>query len=1597
MLRKQLYWLLSMSIMPLVLLGCPSDSEQNNSNNTSCTFSADCGEGKRCDNGTCTTQTQACTSVNDCNFDEYCAGGTCKLSTCSQDTDCVGDSVICDGTSCREGCRENADCGEGRACNSSNTCEAAGCTPLSCVPTVETCDTTQQPSVCIPNGKCGRDVDCSVYSNYLGDGEQRICGAGGDCVIKPPCQSDTDCKRDEGEICVAGPNDRNICRKGCRDDGQCAANEFCDTDMLSCIVGCASDADCSAVDPNKDFTCSNLKCIEICENADSCLIDGQICAPKMTGEPRVCHGCNEDSQCALTQFCDKTKGSNDEERNDPGVGLCTDLPPECPDDGYGNNHAFERAYELTTFPFVADGMASPKPDFCDQNRLEGEWFKVQADVGKVITIEANYEPVGANLDLELLRSDGTLIIASKNTPDRDGGTEKIYYGVSTGDNFYIKLTGSLSNKKRFPYTLKVNVADPEPCVDDMFEENDTLATAAEVMPSTAANGLQVCASIDQAKTDRDFYKLNILANQVVSIAAIDVNKQKTLSIVVTDEMGAPVTTTVFNDNTVQFATMQAGVYVVEVAVTSGVGNITYDFEWRQRDNECADAYEPNDGVVDAKSVGAGLITDLNLCTDEDWYVVDLLPLQTLTVHADYNPSAAQGFIEIRLRGPNNPATIAKYDVRESLPGGFVRQKVELQAQQGGKFYVVVTRDQGLNVPYTLDVQLQDGPACGDDTLEPNDDLGGAYSIDPALAALGTGNALIGLRYCDLNNDFYSIALAENDKIEWVVKHTVANGDLDAEIVGPLDGSGMGPVVAVGTGVADDETVTYTVPAGKAGTYVLRVFGKNALRTNYRVLTYLNEVGPTDPDCPDLYENNDTRMTAKNISAGSYDLLVCGQPVDDDWFTTCIEAGETLKVDVNLDHSRGNIDLYLYDDSGGAQFLAFSNTLTNLETVSATTSRDQCFTYKINTFSNVPSNTYTMDVSVIPAPTCVEDRFESNDTAATATPVNAPGLYRDLSKCEDNDDWFSFQVRENQKAEVYANFDLTKGDIDLQVFSSPGAMTPTFSGTTTTAGESVVFTAPDDTNTNAADTQTFYTYYVKVITKTRARLGYDLLTYLDTNNDGTVEGPEDRLCPDLFEQNDTRTTAKPFPIGTQGDLSLCWQGGTLNDNDYYSVFVPSGATLTVDVRFAHDQGNLDVEIFRGQLGGAVAFARSSDDDETAMTTNAGTGETYVVRVYGSGVQRFTTSYSLEIGLSFADVCSEDAVSGDDKAGALTISTNSYPDMALCEGSEDWMKFTATNNQRIIASIEVNNLFGDVDLQLLDSSDTVIAESVLSGASVETIDVNAPSAGTYYLRVFPKGGSFIRNYYDLWFQLGNTPPTAPFCPDAYERNDTPTSAAALNFSATPQYTDMIACGADRDWYAVSNLSSNSDYNVAVFFDQGAGQQLDLDIKNDMGTSVATGTTGGNDELLTFRPPASGTYYVGVENKSATPTGAPYYMFFNSKNASCKEDIYEPNNTPAQATLRVLDMPGTYALGSCNNDDYFTVKAANTGTMKLTLYYNSTDLQVLMRGTDFARNALLNATNSTNRSVINVPAVTAGDNIELYIGQIMGSGAYFLKIEN
>lgn len=206
-----------------------------------------------------------------CEGNQVCSNGTCTESPdgCATDVDCLGDSRICEGAACVDGCAEAADCAE----------DPAG--PL-----------------CIEGrcGQCAADADCFDGLRCV----ERICTLEGDCTSSRQCGA--------GQVCVEGDcaaafscadpafpcPDQTVCGDDgecrplagaaiCEDSGQCALGEVCRTSRPRFCAPCALDEDCAGAQ-----TCDSGRCAEPveCTGEDDCL-GNRVCEAGACAQP-VC-------------------------------------------------------------------------------------------------------------------------------------------------------------------------------------------------------------------------------------------------------------------------------------------------------------------------------------------------------------------------------------------------------------------------------------------------------------------------------------------------------------------------------------------------------------------------------------------------------------------------------------------------------------------------------------------------------------------------------------------------------------------------------------------------------------------------------------------------------------------------------------------------------------------------------------------------------------------------------------------------------------------------------------------------------------------------------------------------------------------------------------------------------------------------------------------------------------------------------------------------------------------------------------------------------------------------------------------------------------
>ncbi|GEM_PF-2856860 len=1659
---------------------------------------------------------------NSCSGAQYCANGYCISNACEETGDCRG-RFACSAGICQRKCvpdgesPERLQCPEGQRCNPrTDQCESEECTAMDCPSEFKVCNRgdTNCEDFCCYDGTCNPDRSdadsiCQFYAEQEGIEIPQVCTDDGVCENAPECMQDSDCEANE--ICEIKEGERNVCRRGCRcTDGcekDCGVRQVCSFQMGeagTCVEGCSTNQDCDFQgEGSGEAYCVNDQCIDSCDSNMDCETDGFACRTfegSTSQEQTVCQHCRQDADCGSAndrEFCDTSQGINEEFANDDSLGLCRDLPPLCPDDGFGQNFQRGDAYLLDDTKLSGSPEQktfSGTPALCGQYGSQGDWFRIpgsQIGNNQVIDITVTYpqEIDGGdtgNVDLALYRQGESEPIVTSTGPN-DGGTERIVYGVQAASTFEFQIRGGIiqhpdpetgRTKQFVNYDLDVEVRDPKPCNsqnDDSLEGmngNDSISAAVPVAPDTPQNGLTVCGD------DPDFYSLD------------QASQNQNLDILVDAPFNlGDLTVTMYKDGTrvaeassdsdlerLRFATDDGANLVVGVTVENGTGLVNYDFEWSQSPNQCYDSLEPNNqcpplpkrtasepspSYLDRDNFTGSsyksVAPDLRVCdgsvqnagNGSDSYGIQLNPADTVKAQFITQQPSALSVVQL-VTGNNCQIPVATDNGTTTNMAGESVRTVSAQVDSGGEYYFLVQKNQGQGAnSYDFNLQVNPGPPCVDNSqYEPNDSP--YASTNPQFTALSRSNiinggddaAFLDEKICDSDVDAYCVTdVQSGDKLEFDVKFDHSNGDLNAFLTDP-SGSTV-PMTGVGDSTTDNENVSVS-SASQAGKYCLKVQGNKPQRNDYDVLAYVNDQGPDAPSCPDRYEINDScgnimSCEAVSLSTGTESGLVScsGNP---DWYKTQVGPGETLDVNATTSGS-GSLTVDLYSEDS----LSTPVSTATAAAASYTSNKTQDFYYKVTT--NSSRTFYDLNVSKSGPSTCNDDRLESpgNDTAGTATSATVPGQILNLKKCDGNEDWYEVTLNDGELFEVSLLHDssdpdptVDTGNLDIELYeaaSGGGSPTNVASSTTNSDPETLQYTY---SGSNAQKT-----HYVKVVSPENARLDYDLRFFRDTNGDGSIDSsdnwPAGSECPDQFEDNDTAANASDVAGKQYTGLSVCNLNGTA-DEDFYKIFVPNSVTLdvTVSQTSTTQTGQIDVDIFDGDPSGSgtsVASGTANNmGDASLSATNSGSGATYYVKVSASG-GTFLADYSLDLQPSYPMSCSEDQLGNIDASSsgsgtAKTLSSGVDYDgstgLKLCENTEDWFEFTPTVDGQATFGLEHKGALGSISIEILDSSGNAVGTvtSPTSSSNIQEASASVTSGNTYNVRVYPTGGAFLRNDYDLWASLPSSSPSEPWCPDPYERNDESTPDIAYSLTQSDlQWDDAIACGTEEDWYTVS-LTGGTTYYFDVFFDHTSSDDVNLEVRDSSGNLVNDDNTGNaisfansstdDDEHAVFTPGSDGTFRVGFKKSSTSEVLAPFEVLSNNNFTSggCTDDQYEPNDNPGQykplenptgSSSQVGSLPYVEKLTMCGDgDDRLSWTPSSSGTVELEALLNSSQHQLGVQVFDSSGSIVMqdNNTGSDNR-VGGTFAYTAGSTYDIYIypGLVGGNtayGPYFLRLQ-
>lgn len=256
--------------------------------------------------------------------------------------------------------------------------------------------------------------------------------------------------------------------------------------------------------------------------------------------------------------------------------------------------------------------------------------------------------------------------------------------------------------------------------------------------------------------------------------------------------------------------------------------------------------------------------------------------------------------------------------------------------------------------------------------------------------------------------------------------------------------------------------------------------------------------------------------------------------------------------------------------------------------------------------------------------CDDDDLEPNDALEDAAEVEE-GTNDDIAACSGNTDFYRIYVDDEDLLSVEIAFTHADGDLDLKLLDGAGETLD--ESVNAEDNEYVEFLADADGD-----------IFIQVYWHEDVRNRYDLTVEIEpcspvcpTCAATSIEDGCGESCPvtcggncegdecvcggagcvcvaDDLEPNDEQSEAESIESGEIANLTVC-----AADDDWFRIFVGSYNTLTVNLTFEHESGDLDLELLDSNLD-VVALADSSDSDESANHI-AATDDDLFIHVFG----------------------------------------------------------------------------------------------------------------------------------------------------------------------------------------------------------------------------------------------------------------------------------------------------------------------------------------------------------------------------------------------
>ena len=871
---------------------------------------------------------------------------------------------------------------------------------------------------------------------------------------------------------------------------------------------------------------------------------------------------------------------------------------------------------------------------------------------------------------------------------------------------------------------------------DRLENDDTAATGT---PLGTLTGTVTQSGLDIEANDPDWFRFTLASRGGTgdTIAIAFAHAAGDLDLALYDATGSTplgISEGVGNSESISLAGLAAGSYAARVYGFNGAGNTAYTFTATVAPAAATarDRLEDNDSAATASPLGtvAGTVTQTGLSIeprDDDWFRFSLASAGRSGDALSIAFTHASGDLDLALYDATGTTRLASSEAVSNS------ESISLAGREAGTYTARVYGYNGAaNALYSLSVTGTAAATIAGDRFENNDTAGTAR----LLGALSGTTRERDLSIEAGDPDWYRFTLGSSGRSGDAVSiaFTHARGDLDLV----LYDSSATTRIAVSQGVGDSEQVSL---AGLApGSYLVQVYGFNgAANAAYELVTSLAQAGSLSGD---RRENDDTPESATMLGTIAGTVIEESLNItaaDPDWFRfTLASAGRSGDaVSIAFNHSAGDLDLALYDTSGGNR-LARSQGVGNGESISLAGLPAGTYTVQVYGYDRASNPAYALTVSSAPAQ-ATGDRFENNDSPATATDLRTiSGSLNEanLSVESGDPDWFRFTLgstgRPGDAATISFNHAL--GDLDLALYDA--------SGSTRLA----VANGVGNTESIGLAGLAAGTYLLQA----SGYGGASNPTYTLSLSATPAQSSGDR-----FENNDSATTATDLRTitGTLTETGLSIEAA---DPDWFRFTLggPGSANDALSIAFSHGAGDLDLALFDASGSQRLGLSNGTGNAERVSLAGLPAGS-YLAQVYGyDGVANPAYTLTIEA-LPNTGLTPDRWEANDSQTQATPIreSTQSISQATLTAGDQDWFTFTLPSVGALGDRVSLAGAAPGTTLAILDVSRNLAQVAADASGSV-TASLAGLAAGAYFARV-TAGTSSAETRYDLEVRaVGNT---------------------------------------------------------------------------------------------------------------------------------------------------------------------------------------------------------------------------------------------------